>query len=174
MKLKTAIIIILISSMLYSCSKNTSLFDIDTYLELTLILGSPSDRVFGYSQEVVFPYTTELNNFNTTDEDIISINASYGLVYPRFGEDINLNFINSITVDAVDPDDDESRKEVFYYEQFNFNDLREIELFPSLPNIKDYVRNDRLELEVEFIFNSPPPRTFDLAFELQFGALDSE
>lgn len=174
MKLKTIFIAVLFSCLLGSCSKNTALFNIDSYLEMTLILGTPADRVFGYTQEVIFPYTIELSSQNVADEDIVRINSSYGLIYPTFGEQVNLNFINTITVDAVDPDDPDNTKEVFYYEQFNFNEVKEIELFPSLPNIKDFVRDDRLTLEVEFIFNSPPPRTFDLAFELEFGALESE
>lgn len=157
-----------------SCSKNQALFEIDSYLEVTVVAGLPSDKVYGYETTVVFPYNTQLQSFNTADEDIVSINASYGLVYSKFDRETDLSFINEITIDVLNSDDLSDDKETFYFEQFNFNRASEIELFPSLPNIKDYIKNDQLILRVEFIFNTPPPRTFDLAFELQFGAIDAE
>ncbi len=157
-----------------SCSRNNALFNIDTSACLTLVLGTPADRVFGFTQEVIFPFSVGLNNQNVSEEEIISVNGSMGLVFQKFRDEVNLNFINSITVDAIDPDDPTFSREVFFYEQFNFNQVNEIELFPSLPNIKDFIRDDRLTLEIEFIFNTPPPRTFDLSFDLEFGALAME
>ncbi len=175
MKIKAALLLSFIAVFFSSCSRNNALFNIDTNTCLTLVLGTPADRVFGFTQEeVIFPFSIGLNNYNVSEEEIISVNGSRGIVFQKFRNEVNLNFINSITVDAVDPDDPTFTREVFFYEQFNFNQVDEIELFPSLPDIKDFIRDDRLSLQIEFIFNTPPPRTFDLAFNLEFGALAEE
>jgi len=166
-------LMLLISGMwLSSCSRNTALFDIDAYMELTMLAGTAPDRVFGFEQEILFPYETSLAVNTTSLDNINAVKASQGLLFPKLGENINLNFIAEVTIDAIHPDDYDRRREVFYYEQFNFAERTQIELAPSLPNIIDFIKDDRLFLNVEFIFNRPPPRTFDLAFELEFGAIE--
>ncbi len=165
--------VLLATLLLSSCSKNETLFTIDTFMDMTLIAGTSTQTVWGYEEKVVFPYSVQLAAFNTEEKNIMSINSSYGLVYPRNNAGINLSFINEMVVNVLNPDDlTERGKEAFYYTQENFNRLTQIELFPSLPDIKDYIKDDRIVLQVEFIFNSPPPATFDLAFELEFGAIE--
>lgn len=165
-------LLLLCAMLLGSCSKNQALFTVDTYLELSLVAGTSSQTVWGYEQQVVFPYTLQLDAFNTEDAEIMSINSSYGLVYPKGNAGIDLSFISEIVVNVLNPDDFLQHKEVFYYDQQNFNRITQIELFPSLPNIQEFVKDDRIILQIEFIFNTPPPSTFDLAFELEFGAIE--
>lgn len=160
------------SLILGSCSKNQALFNVDTYLEVTLLAGTSSQTVWGYEQQVRFPYSLQLDAFGTEAENIKSINSSFGLVYPKNNASLDLSFISEMVVNALNPDDLTQRKEVFYYDQRNFNRITEIELFPSLPDIKEYVRDDMIILQIEFIFNTPPPTTFDMALELEFGAIE--
>ncbi len=174
MNLKLSFILVLFGLFLSSCSRNNALFDVDAYLELTILAGTSTDRVFGFEKQVVFPFETQLAAFDDAEKNIDNVRASYCLVYPKFQADIDLSFINEITIDALNPDDLEDDREVFYYEQFDFGRKSDLELFPSLPDIHDFIRDEKLILRVEFIFNSPPPTTFDLAFEMMFGALESE
>jgi len=51
---------------------------------------------------------------------------------------------------------------------------KELNLLPSVPNIKDYIVDDQLILRVEIFFNRTPPRTFELAYNLRFGVLLEE
>jgi len=164
--------LVLVILCLGSCSKNQALFTIDSYLDVTLIAGTSSLTVWGYEKEVVFPYSLQLEAFGKENADIMSINSSYGLVYPKNGSGLDLTFINEMVVNVLNPDNLEQSKEVFYYDQQNFNRITQIELFPSLPDIQDFVKNDRIILQVEFIFNTPPPQTFDMAMELEFGAIE--
>lgn len=176
MKQSYSLYLLLLSILfLSSCSKNEALFTVDTFIDLTLIAGTSTQTVWGFEEQVVFPYSVQLAAFNTEVENIMSINSSYGIVYPRNNAQIDLSFINEIVVNVLNPDNlTERPKEAFYYNQDNFSRLTQIELFPSLPDIKDYVKDDRIILQLEFIFNTPPPSTFDLAFELEFGAIEIE
>lgn len=174
MTLRNLLLLLVLSVCFSSCSRNQALFDIDAYFEMTIVAGLSTDRVFVFEKEVVFPYEAALANYDNAEAMINAVKASYCLVYPRFETDADLSFINELTVDALNPDDLDDDREVFYYEQFNFNRRNDLELFPSLPNIQEFVRNERLILRTEFIFNTPPPRTFDLVFELKFGAIDEE
>jgi len=171
------VLLLSLSIVLSSCSKNESLFPIDTYLEMTVLSGISADLVWTNTQEVIFPYNLQLEAFNTTDENIMSVNGVYGYVYPKFGAISDLSFINKIEINASDPDNPQDLsldKEVFYYTQENFNRNSDIDLFPSLPNAKDYIRDEKINLRIDIFFNTPPPTTFDLAFELEFGAFEVE
>jgi len=169
------LVVSLVIMTLGSCSKNQAIFDVDTYLEATLIAGTSPQTVWVFEKQVIFPYSLQLQAFSKEESDIMSINSSYGLAYPKNNSGLDLSFINEMTIDVLNPDNlDEAGKEVFYYDQQNFNRITEIELFPSLPDIKDYVRDDRIILKIEWIFNTPPPQTFDMAFELEFGAIPIE
>jgi len=174
MTTRVLLFLLVLSVSFSSCSRNEALFDIDSYFEMTILAGTSTDRVFGFETEVVFPYEVALANYGNEEAIIDAVKASYCLVYPKFETDTDLSFINELTVDALNPDDLTDDREVFYYEQFNFNRRNELELFPSLPNILDFIRGERLLLRVELIYNTPPPRTFELAFEMKFGAIESE
>lgn len=157
------------------CSRNEATFLVETYVEMMVPAGSPADRILILEKEVIFPYSAELRLNNVAEADVQSVHGAFGLVYSKFNAINDLSFINEIEVDVVDPaSPNSSGKEIFYYTQRDLGRRSEIELLASLPDVKELIIDDRLFLRIEVSFNTPPPSTFTLAYELSLGVFEED
>lgn len=168
------VLVLVLPLLFFSCSKNEVLFEVETFMDASVIAGSSTLLTHVYTQEVIFPYSGRLSAFDLTSEEIAEVLPQRAIIYPLFGENVDLDFIDVITINAVNPDDSNDTKEVYYLEPVPLGSKQEIELFPSLPDIKDFINDDRLILQMELRYRLFPPRTFDLRTEMTFGAKEME
>jgi len=166
--------IIFILSSLVSCGKNEPIFRISTFIDFTIPAGSSSVTILGFENEVIFPFETQLNNLGGTVPAIMSVNANNAIFYPRFDPEVNLDFINVIEINVLDQDDLTFSREVFHFDPIPFGTKNDIELFPSLPDIKSLIKDEKLLVQVELQFRAPPPRNIDIRIEMQFDAIEQE
>ncbi len=157
-----------------SCSRNEASFLVETFVEMTVPAGFSADRILTLRQEVPFPLELALDANNVNEGDLVGIHGSLGFVSPRILVDSDLNFINEIEIDVLDPEDNTFGREIFHYVQRDFNRRTSIDLTPSLPNVQDFVRDDIIFLQIELAFNTPPPANFNLFFQLQLGVFEEE
>ena len=86
---------------------------------------------------------------------ITSIYSSTCTLDGRFGL-IDYDFIRDIYINAWDPTDITSKRELFYRENIPIDDSNEIVLFGNLANVKEVLNNDLVNLEVRINFRNNP------------------
>ncbi|MBT8232617.1 MAG: hypothetical protein HKO66_09580 [Saprospiraceae bacterium] len=123
--------------------------------------------------QIPIPLQFALNNNGLTDADLDQVVAQRAFLRPKFGDEINLDFVNTVKVSIVDPVTLRP-KEIFFMDFVNFGFKTEIELMPSLTDIKDIVINDNATIEVKLQFRQFPPQTFEMDLDMTFGAFAIE
>ena len=164
-----------------SCNRNEATFIVDTFVEMIVPAGISSDRILTLRQAVPIPLSIALEINNVNENDLVGIHGSLGFVAPRIMVESDLNFINEIEIDVLDPvavedlglqDPNVEGLEIFHYVQRDFNSRTSIDLTPSLPNVQELVRDDMAYLQIEMSFNSPPPANFTMLYQLQLGVFE--
>ena len=159
---------------LISCSSRETLFDVTSRLDFQVDLGLSIISTHNFIKErVVIPIDVTASNIGVLDADIDQVVAQTAFLRPRFGDPINLDFINSVQVSIVDPDLLRPR-EIFFMDFVRVGAKTEIELMPSLTDIKDLVVNDKAIIEVSLRFRQFPPQTFEMDLDMTFGAFAIE
>lgn len=160
---------------LQGCLRDDVSFVVDTRAEMVIPSGLSPDRNLILDQQVFFPYSVQLDVNNVEEENVESVNGVLGLAFPQFGAVSDLSFISEIEIDVLDPTNTTlSGREIFHYVQRDFRRLSDIDLTPSLPDVKDLIRDDVLLLRIEVSFNIPPPTTFTMLYDLQLGVFEVE
>lgn len=153
-----------------SCNNPDTAFMVDSFAQFTIPAGANPLLISVFEEEVIFPFQSQLDVSEFTDADIVSVNADNAILLSAAGSSVDLNFIHVVEVFAVNPDDPSDSKEVFHIDPAEFGQKTDLRLFPSLPDIKDFVRNERIRLKIEMEFRVAPPRTLDMVLEMQFSA----
>jgi hypothetical protein len=93
---------------------------------------------------------------------------------PKFGDEINLDFINSVNVYIITDPAQQKRKELFYMDFVRPGEKTEIELLPTLVDISDLIENDQAIIEISIELRQFPPSSFDMRLQMQFSGFASE
>jgi len=150
------------------------IFEVDTFADVIIPAGANLPPVIhGYDATTIFPYEAQLTNINVSDDRISEVVPNYAIFQSKFTEE-DLDFIHVIEVLVVNQDNPNDRQEVFYYDPIPLGRKTRIELFPSLPDIKRYIKNDKLQLKIECTFRTIPPKNFDMRLDMVFGAIEVE
>lgn len=152
------------------CSSNEAAFKIDSFAEFTIPAGANPLLISVFETEVIFPYEAELGINGFSDAEILAVNADNALLFPQFEAGFDLDFIHVVEVFAVNQFDSSDDKEVFFIDPADLGRKTELRLFPSLPNIKEYVRNERMRLRVEVQFRRAPTRNLQMFLDMEFSA----
>jgi len=169
------IFLILISLYLVSCGNIDSLFEVRAESQFRIELGlNTLEAHYFRSTDVLIPYTTQLNGTGLVQDDITKFIASRAELRPKFGEQMNLDFINSVNVYILDPTDFNRRKEIFYIDFVEIGQANEIRLFNALNDITEFLVNDRAVIETRLEFRQFPPSSFDMRLDMTFSALAEE
>ncbi len=105
--------------------------------------------------------------------DIDRISSRQGFITARF-DNIDWDFVSRVTIEAVKLDGTGERTELFYMDPVPFNVNEQIELFPSLPNLKDILLDEFVNLEVKMRFRNFSPTNIDTRLRLEFAIFDEE
>lgn len=172
-KLKLIAIIIAATITFSGCNKYDLLFEVQSFADMVIPAGTNTTTIYGLNATSIFPYEAQLNNINLTDESISEVVPNYAIFSPRFNEE-NLDFIHVVEVLVVNQDNPEDTQEIFYFDPIPIGRKTRIELFPSLPDIKRFIKNDMLQVKIECTFRSIPPKNFDMRLDMVFGAVEVE
>lgn len=171
---KRFLLIFLVPFCFLSCSKNETIFKIESFMDATIIAGSSTISSHFYEQEIIFPYSGQVSAFGLTNDEIAKVIPQRAVLYPVFSDDIDLEFIDVIVIEAFNPENPQDDKEVFYLEPVPIGSKKEIELFPSLPNIKSYIIEDKLNLRLKLQYRLFPPQNLEVRIDVEFGAIEVE
>ncbi len=160
--------------LLVSCNRVETLFEIPARVDMIIPAGSNTFEILGLTTEVLFPYEISLASRGIADASVDRVVAQRAVFRPVFAA-IDLNFINVIEINVVDPDDPTITREVFFIDPIPLGPKNEIDLFASLPDIKDFISDGNMLLfEVELTFRSVPTTNIDIRIDMEFGAVADE
>lgn len=164
----------LILLLFIGCGTRQSVFEINGNTDIEIKLGlSLVEAHFIVKDQVRIPFNTTMNNLGFKPDEIAEVNPLTCIFRPKFGDEIDLDFINALNVYIIDPVEFK-QKEIFYLDFIQGGEKTEIELLPTLIDITDYLINDRAIIEVRLDLRQFPPQTFDLSLDMGFAAYPSE
>lgn len=169
-----SLLIALFGILLVSCNTRDPFFEFNAETSVRVELGLSILETHNYIQpNVIIPYNSAVNNFGINQEDIDEVLPYGARIYPKFGDEINLEFINQINVYLIDTENNR-RREIFYLENIPFGNKTEITLLPSIQDITGLVTNDKAVLEVSLELRQFPPTSFDLELSMNFAGFATE
>ena len=124
-----------------------------------------------------------LNNVPTRSNNYVGINvdpSEIDRILPNRAE-LNARFINAdwgiiqeIQILAVSPINPQEKKEIFYHDRVNLDNVNELRLLSSLSEVKDILLQDRLNLEIRINFRRPTPTEINSRLTMNFVANGKE
>ena len=118
-------------------------FDVNAQTNFTIQAGLSVLETHGIVKDmVIIPVELTINNLGFNAEDIDEIVPFSAFIRPRFNDNIDLDFINSVNVYLIESPDFR-RRELFYLDFVNVGLKDEIELLPTLLDIRDLVKIGR-------------------------------
>jgi len=158
------------AAMLLGCRSTETLFKVRSTVDMTIPAGSNTLEILGLRREGIFPYQFNLDLFGVTDAQIERLIAQQAFLTSKFNQD--LDFVEVVEVNVVNQDDLEDKREVFHFDPVPFGSKEEIQLFPSLPDIKRFVKDDTVLFEVELTFRRIPTQNTEIRLEMEYGAVE--
>jgi len=122
---------------------------------------------------VSIPVNTSINNLGLNEEDVSEILPFSAFLRPKFGDEINLDFIHAVNIYIIDPVE-LKRRELFYMDFVRLGEKTEIELLPTLIDITDFVVNDQAIIETSIELRQFPPSSFDMRVQMLFSGFGTE
>ncbi len=136
-----------------SCADSLeSAFDIDleTFFIIPAGLNSIETHVFEISNVPTFIRAIQPG---ASVENVTSVRSSRARLTGRF-TNINFQIIDRITITAISPEDPELEKEVFFMTFVPLDQEGDLELFSSLPEVKDILLLENVNLRIKINFKS--------------------
>ncbi len=165
----------LLFSIYTSCNSNDALFDVETFTEFQITLGLNTLAAHYFvNQNVPITLNTQLDNLNLSHMDITQVVANRATLYPKFNDNVSLEFIHSINIFLIDPDDMTKRKEIFFMDPVQLGQKSEIQLFSNIPDLTELLSNDKAIIETRLEFRQFPPATFDVRIDMSFSVFVEE
>jgi len=173
--MRRILLFVLVVSCLNGCKDDqTELFQMEIQTDFT-IDASLSTVLTHY-----FPINNVPTNFMTyaaaTDTATIGSIRSFSCELFSVFNPVNYEFIQEISILAIDPSDSNIRRELFYLDPNPIGNgtNNELQLFSSLPNHKDLLTQDLINLEVRVRLRYNSPTSSDNRMILRFKAFDTE
>ena len=109
-----------------------------------------------------------------TRDQVINVNPYSARLIVRQGS-FNLDFIDRVEVyispKGAGPDVPSSQKrQIFYHDEIPFNSGGNLELFPTLLNVKEEVFNEEFQLDIELTMRGTTPSNIEMQIEYSFNA----
>jgi hypothetical protein len=173
-KLFYSFFLLALTSIFYSCGTRDALFDVNAKTEIRIELGMNVVETHNFVKgSVGIPNNATISNLGLKAEDVSEILPLKAILKPKFGDEINLDFIHAVNIYIIDPVL-LKRREIFYMDFIRGGEKTEIELLPTLVNVSDLVVNDRAIIEVSIELRQFPPSSFDMCVQMQFSGFASE
>ena len=153
----------------------------------SLRCGSSEEPLFIIQMEADFTIRPGLNSFDTHYFVLNQVptrignylgpgvdEATIGRILPNRAE-LNARFANidwaivqEISIWAISASNPTVRKEIFYHDRVNLNNVKELQLLSSLSEVKDILLQDRLTLEVRLNFRRTIPVEIESRLTMNF------
>jgi len=147
----------------FSSCRNTEneLFEIqmEARLDISAGLNSIETHIF-VLEDISSTLEANLVQKGMSIDQVNSIKPSTALMDGVFNE-IDYSIVEEIAINIVDGTDSSNKIEVFYQELIPLNHSGPLQMFGSLPDIKDILNNDSYDLEVEIRFRTPTVQTME-------------
>lgn len=104
-------------------------------------------------REVPTFYQQNLNARGIDPSNVTNISSANGRLLQIFNQ-VDLDFISSITIDAISRKDNSLRAEMFYNEQIPFTQGPELRMLSSSSELSEIMKDDLIDLEVRLTFRS--------------------
>jgi len=172
--MRTHSLIFLVFLFMLSCSTREPSFDFNARSDFRVDLGLSIIETHNYvKSNVIIPLEASIQNLGFSTLDVTEVVPFEARIQPRFNDNVNLDFINSVNIYLIEPDN-LRRREIFYAENLPFGQKTDIELIPTLLDITPYIQNDRGILEVSIELRQFPPTSFEMDVLMNFAGFVSE
>lgn len=155
--------------MLLSCKKDsrTELFTISfppppINFEILPGLNTFDTHIYTLSP-IPTKFEERLANSGRSAEDVVAIEAKAGALSSIF-QDINLDFVNRVSIFIFDPFEPTNKIEFFYMDPVPFRDKTVIQLFPGIADISEWVTKDYFGIEIRLDYRQNTPTLFNMEF----------
>ena len=161
-------IILLFIATSFGCSNVPEpLFEMRVEANLSIPAGLNSlDTHYFYIRDI----PTRYRNFVGSDsalEGIASVYPNSATISALFAN-IDWAILREISIHAISQRDPEQRNEVFYFDRLDSN-VKDLNLFSSLSEVKDILLQDFITLEVRLNFNRSLPVEIDSRITMNFN-----
>lgn len=171
---KNNLIVGLLLLLMCSCSTREALFDVNSQTDFTIGAGLSIFETHNFVKDrVSIPVELTVQNLGLSGEDIAEVVPFSATIRSRFNDNADLDFINAVNIYLIETPDFR-RRELFYLDFVPLGGKSEIELLPTLINIRDLLDNDRAIIEISLEFRQFPPSTIDMRAQMQFSGFASE
>ncbi len=140
--------------------------DIDTFFVVPAGLNSLESWVFEINN---IPTFIDAISPGATPENISSVRANRGFLTGRF-TNIDYRIVERISITAVSAVDPSIEAEVFYMDFIPLDHDGDLQMFSSLPEVKEILLQDEINLKVKLNFKSFVPTDIESRVILNFKA----
>lgn len=140
--------------------------NIDTQFVIPAGLNSLETHVFELYN---IPTFIEAINPNATPDNIFSVKANRGRLTGRF-TNIDFRIVDRISIEAISSEDLTLEKEVFWMDFIPLDQEGDLELFSSLPEVKEILLQENIHLKIKLNFKTFVPTNIETRVLLNFNA----
>ncbi len=115
-------------------------------------------------------FASKLANSGHSIEDVGIIQAKEAELSSIFG-DVNLDFIHRVSVFVFDPFNPADKVEFFYLDPVPFRDQTTIRLFPGITDVKEWMQEEFVGIEVRLDFREISPSFVEMELEMDLRVL---
>lgn len=108
-------------------------------------------------------------NPNATPDNIFSVKANRGRLTGRF-TNIDYRIVDRISISAVSVENPDLELEVFFMEFIPLDQEGDLELFSSLPEVKEILLQENIHLKIKLNFKTFVPSDIETRVLLNFKA----
>lgn len=155
------------------CSDNAdAAFDID--LETLLVIPAGLNNIDTHVFEI-YNVPTFIGSIrpDATPETISSVKANRATLTGRF-TNLDFRIIDRISIRAISPVNPELEREVFWMDFIPLDQEGDLDLFSSLPEVKEILLLDNIHLQIRVNFKSFVPSDIESRILLNFKAFIDE
>lgn len=168
--MKKVSLFILFAILIVSCKKDEDiLFDLPYVREFSIPAGLNTFDAHYFRLENI-PIGNYLSSNNVTATDLAAIrpgNARISSIFSGLGD---YSFIFEISV-RMYTEDENNYKEIFYRDNIPLNTGEDLDLIPTLVDVRDFMGNTRFNLLVRLELSGVPPASLDTRLNFNFKAL---
>ena len=127
-------------------------------------LGTFDTHVYTMSPIPTF-FSKKLGNSGHTIDEVGIIQAKDAYLNAIFG-DVNLDFIYRVSVFVFDPFNPADKVEFFYLDPVPFKDKTSIRLFPGITDIREWMQEEFVGVEIRLDFREISPSFIEMELEM--------
>jgi len=166
-----ALLLVLLA--LVACKKDSrqELFLLSQHVEFDIVPGLNTIDTHIYK---VFPIKSlldaHLDANHKTLADVVAIEPKRGYLSSTF-QDINLDFIDQVSVIIFDPYEPTKKIEFFYLDNISFKDKVGIDLFPGIADVSEWMENEYFGVEIRLHYRQVTPSLIPMRLEFDLRVL---